>query len=396
MQEIGMLTNFNQPTELAKMTSLVAKAYGMELIFMRPRDINIEEKKVYGKVLVNNKWVVKKTDIPPFIDAAPYCFTRKNKERMDFLRKTTFLSDNRRNVVTKEMLQNTLSKDEQFSHLMIPTHKIKTFKDMDNYLHDYQKVVLKPSGGMRGRGIYIIENKDNDLFTIGFNKNKWDADLNALEEFFDNTVKGKNYILQKYVTSITPQGDPFDCRVHVEKDGTGKWAVAKIYVRIGIGQSVISNVNQGGGISDPEEFLKANFNGQQEEIYQNLLKLGTQISEKMEQLRGTHIMSLGLDIGIDTNGKLYLFEVNDGPSTKAVISEVAFLRSNYYLYVLEKHLNRKVKDSMDELENKQKEIHELKEIIAEKEEQLNNILNSKSWKVTGIMRKARRKMTKKK
>lgn len=64
MQEIGMLTNFNKPTELAKMTSLVAKAYGMELIYMRPKDINIEEKKVYGKVLVNNKWVDKTTDIP--------------------------------------------------------------------------------------------------------------------------------------------------------------------------------------------------------------------------------------------------------------------------------------------------------------------------------------------
>lgn len=169
-----------------------------------------------------------------------------------------------------------------------------------------------------------------------------------------------------------------------------------MYVRIGIGQSVISNVNRGGGISDPKEFLKANFSEQQEEIYQDLLQLGTQIHEKMEQLRGTHIMSLGLDIGIDTNGKLYLFEVNDGPSTKAVISEVAFLRSNYYLYVLEKRLNRKIKDSTDELENNQQEIRELKEMLAEKEKQLNSILNSNSWKVTGLMRKARRKITKKK
>lgn len=183
MHEIGMMTNFNKPTELAKMTALISRAYGMELIYMRPKDINIEEKKVYGKVLVNNEWVDKKTDIPPFIDAAPYCFMRKNKEKMDLLRKTTFLSDNRRNVVTKEMLQNTLSKDEQFSHLMIPTHKIKTFQDMNSYLQDYQKIVLKPGKGLRGKGIYIIEKKDNDLFTIGFNKEKWDADLNALKEF---------------------------------------------------------------------------------------------------------------------------------------------------------------------------------------------------------------------
>ena len=367
MREIGMMTNFNKPTELAKMTALIAKAYGMELIYMRPKDINMEEKKVYGRVLVKNKWTDKKTDIPPFIDVVPYCFKRENKEIMDFLRKNTFLSDNRRNVVTKEMLQNILSEDDQFSHLMIPTYKIKTFKDMHNYLTTYNKIVLKPGRGLRGKGIYIIEKMDKDSFRIGYSKNKWDADLHVLEEFFDNTFKGKNYILQKYVTSRTPQGDPFDCRIHVEKGGTGKWEIAKIYVRIGIGQSVISNVNQGGGISDPKEFLKANFGDQRKEIYQHLLKLGKEIPEKMEQLRGTHIMSLGLDIGIDKSGKLYLFEVNDGPSTKAVISEAAFLRSNYYLYILEERLNIKVEERIHETESNQHEILELRKSIAEKD-----------------------------
>lgn len=45
-------------------------------------------------------------------------------------------------------------------------------------------------------------------------------------------------------------------------------------------------------------------------------------------------MSLGMDIGIDKDGELYLFEVNDGPATAALISEVAYLRSNYYNYIL--------------------------------------------------------------
>lgn len=45
-------------------------------------------------------------------------------------------------------------------------------------------------------------------------------------------------------------------------------------------------------------------------------------------------MTLGMDIGIDKDGELYLFEVNDGPATAALISEVAYLRSNYYNYIL--------------------------------------------------------------
>ncbi|WP_080872498.1 YheC/YheD family protein [Oceanobacillus timonensis] len=389
MHEIGMMANFNKPTELAKMTALISKSYGIELIYMRPKDINIEEQKVYGKVLVNNEWIEKKTDIPPFIDVVPYCFKKENKKIMDFLRNKTFLSDNRRNVVTKEMLQNTLNNDNYFSHLMIPTHKMKTFKEMYRYLDEYNKIVLKPGKGLRGKGIYIIEKKDKNLFLIGFQKNKWDVDLNNLEAFYDEALKGKNYIVQKYVTSRTPQGDPFDCRVHVEKDGTGKWAIAKIYVRIGIGQSVISNVNQGGGISDPQEFLKANFSDQWKKLYQNLLKLGKEIPAKMEQLRGTHIMSLGLDIGIDKNGKLYLFEVNDGPSTKALISEVAFLRSNYYLYILETQLKIEVEDPIEKLRSSHDEIIELRESIIKKDKQMNDLLNSTSWKAASFMRKAK-------
>ncbi|MFD1385910.1 YheC/YheD family protein [Oceanobacillus oncorhynchi subsp. oncorhynchi] len=349
MQEIGMMTNFNKPTELAKITSLIAKAYDIELIYIRPKDVDIEEQKVYGRVFKKNKWMEKKTDIPPFIDVVPYCFKKENKEIMDFLRDKTFLSDNRRNVITKEMLQNTLSENKHFCHLMIPTHKITNFNDMNTCLHSYKKVVLKPGKGLRGKGIYIIEKVEENLFEIGFNKNKWNVDANKLEEFFEEHISEKNYILQKYITSRTPQGDPFDCRIHVEKGGTGRWAVAKIYVRIGIGQSVISNVNQGGGISDTKEFLKANFSDQWKEIYNNLFKLGKEIPKKMEQLRGTHIMSLGLDIGIDQKGELYLFEVNDGPSTKAVISKVAYLRSRYYAYLLETQLNKK-EDSAGEQE----------------------------------------------
>ncbi|WP_193065546.1 YheC/YheD family protein [Oceanobacillus oncorhynchi] len=408
MHRIGIMASFREPTKLATITSLIAKSYGIEVIYMRVRDVNIEEKKVYGKVFVNNQWIEKKTDIPPFIDVVPYCFKRKNKRVMDFLRKETFLSDDRSNVITKEKLQNILSEDNEFSHLMIPTHKFKTFDDMYNYLISYNKVVLKPGKGIQGKGIYFIEAIDEDMFKIGFNRNKWEVNLHSLKEFFEDNLERKNYILQKYVTSRTLQGEPFDCRVHVEKDGSGGWSIAKAYIRIGIGQSVISNVNQGGGISDPTEFLKANFGEDWEDIYENLLSVGRKIPVKMEQLRKTHIMSLGMDIGINRDGKLYLFEVNDGPATKALISEVAFHRSNYYKYILKNKLNYTLKDPINMLEDNNKEIIQLREEnkmkdgelaqlkneLAKKEKRINDMLNSTSWKVTGILRKTKKLLKK--
>lgn len=411
------MRNLKKPDSLARTTSLIAKSYGIELLYMNPGDVDVKKKKVHGRVLVNNKWVDKETDIPPFIDVVPYCFKKETKEVMDFLRETTLLSEDRINVITKEYLQEVLSKDETFSHLMIPTHPMQAFEDLHHYLNTYQKVVLKPESGLRGKNIYFIERLEADVFQIGFNTKKWKVPLNELKSFFDDRLKGKNYFLQKYVVSRTPQGDPFDCRVHVEKNGSGRWAIAKIYVRIGIGQSVISNVNQGGGVSDTREFLKANYGDKWQEIYQYLKKLGKMIPEKMEELRGKDIMTLGMDIGIDQSGEqFYLFEVNDSPISKALKSDVAYFRGNYYLYVLKEKLNIHMKNPMEEKENLsertfqlQKEVREKDKIIAgmekqmvqkekeiaSKEKRLNNMLNSTSWKMTGILRKAKKMFVKK-
>lgn len=329
---VGIMTNFNKPTQLAKMTALISKAYGIDIIYLRPKDVDIENNTVKGKFFENNVWVERVTDIPAFIDAVPYCFKKDNRAIMDYLKDKTFLSDNRKNVLSKEQLQEKLKDDANFSHLVIPTHHATDYTDLIDCLDRYSTIVLKPLKGIRGRGVYILEKK-SDFYNLGYRTKVEKLNHQELLDFFEESIKSKNYIIQKYVSSRSLQGDPFDCRVHVEKNEEGKWVSARNYIRIGIGQKVISNVNQGGGISDPKPFLKANFGDKYEEIIRKLNNLAVTLPYKIELLRGTHIMSLGMDIGIDRDGELYLFEVNDGPSTAALISEVALLRSNYYKYI---------------------------------------------------------------
>src|SRR5699024_5687350 len=119
---IGFMTNFNKPTELAKITSLISKAYGIEVIYLRPRDVIIEKDKVKGRVYNDNVWEEIITDIPSFIDVVPYCFKKINLKTMNYLKEKTFLSDDRKNVLSKIRLQNILKEDKDFSHLIIPTH----------------------------------------------------------------------------------------------------------------------------------------------------------------------------------------------------------------------------------------------------------------------------------
>ena len=335
------MANFNKPTKIAKYISLISQVYGIEVIYMRPSDIDIENETVTGKVFDNNEWVEKQTDIPPFIDIAPYCFKKENKAITDYLKRNTFLSDNQYGLLSKRALQEQLLKDPEFSHLVIPTHKVNSFEDMQYHLEKYSKVVLKPLGGLQGKGIYVLEKIENG-YLLGHKFRGDQLNEDELEEFFKHSIAKKGYILQQYVSSRTNGGDPFDCRIHVEKNQDGEWESARNYIRIGIGQKVISNVNQGGGISNPIPFLKANFGDQWKTINRKLNQLAVTLPYKVEALRGTNIMTLGMDIGIGRDGQFYLFEVNNGPSTSAVIAEVAYLRSNYYRYILRTRLDTPV------------------------------------------------------
>src|SRR5699024_9385464 len=143
-----------------------------------------------------------------------------------------------------------------------------------------------------------------------------------------------NYVCQKYVSSRTKQGDPFDCRIHVQKAEKGEWAVLKNYIRIGIGQKVISNVNQGGGISDLVPFLKANFENQWKEISKDIKELTETLPSKIESLIDSPTMAFGFDIAITRNGELYLFEANRAPAVKTVLARTSRLRIQYYEYML--------------------------------------------------------------
>lgn len=329
---VGVMSTYNRPPKLIRITALISKAYDIDIIFVRPPDVNIEKETLTGKMLVNNKWVTRETKIPKFIDISPYSFKEKYKPVTDYLRGKTFLSDNRDNILTKEALQEYLREDPEYSHLVLPTHIVLSFDDILDYLEQYSKIVLKPSDGIQGKRIYIVE-KTSDKYIIGHNTLEKNMSKEEFYNLFIKRIENKRYLVQKYITSRSLQGDPFDCRIHVEKNGRGKWESAKNYIRIGIGQKVISNVNQGGGIADPSQFLKANYGDKWTEINEKLKKLAVTLPYKIEGLRGTHIMSLGIDVGIGQGGELYLFEVNDGPAFKSLIGEIAYLRSNYYKYI---------------------------------------------------------------
>ncbi|CEI80834.1 Endospore coat-associated protein YheD [Oceanobacillus oncorhynchi] len=161
--------------------------------------------------------------------------------------------------------------------------------------------------------------------------------MDKLNQFYTQEIVSKRkYIVQKFINSTTPNGNPFDCRVHLEKNRKGEWTIPEIVIRIGLGQKVTSNVSQGGGASDPDVFFKTYYKEKADDILERLEKLGYEIAIKVEELRDTKLMTMGIDFGVDTNGDIYLFEVNGAPGIQKMRTDAVLLRTDYYKYLLSK------------------------------------------------------------
>jgi len=375
---------------MATLTAKLCAYHDLMLIYMHPSDVDIEKHKVKGKIYLNDEWEEVEVDIPKFIDISPYCFKRKNREIIRYLKERTQLSDERKVGFGKERLQTYLKGTNDFKQLVIPTLKVNSFRNIEYFVNQYNTIVMKPLGGERGKGVYILTKKDNE-YLLGYQKKEKLLSLQDLNEFFEEKLKNKRYILQKCIRSRTIQGDPFDCRIHMEKNGDGKWVNAKNYIRIGIGQKVISNVSQGGGISELKPFLEANFGAQSKDINIRINKLAESLPYQLEKLRENKMMTMGMDIGIDKDGSLYLFEVNSAPITNPLRDIVVKLRVDYYTYMLGTNVQNnflpintlKLNEQLDDMKKKNEK---LKKENKRLKKNYNKIENSTSWKITRPIR----------
>ena len=137
-----------------------------------------------------------------------------------------------------------------------------------------------------------------------------DALYNKLKRF----ANGRSYVLQKGIQLATTNGKPFDIRVMVQKTDKGTWKSTAIFTKIGSKGKVATNYNQGGKIG----YLSQTLSGAgydlpmikriEAELKQLGVRVATNFDHQMDGFR-----ELGLDVALDSAGKLWILEVNTRP-----------------------------------------------------------------------------------
>ena len=129
-------------------------------------------------------------------------------------------------------------------------------------------------------------------------------------------VGDERYMLQQGIDLIRHAGRPFDLRLLLQKNRHGVWTVTGIGARVAGASSLTTHVPRGGTIANPEALLRAALGrAQTSSLTRRLRQLAPRVARQIERASGDELGELSLDVGVDVNGKLWLFEANAKPMT---------------------------------------------------------------------------------
>ncbi|SCS82840.1 YheC/YheD family protein [Staphylococcus caeli] len=330
MKTVGMLRSINKPGLVAKSVAYVCAHQHIPFYYFTPNDVNLDNTTINAKFLENGQWIHKTIPFPTVIDNEP--INKTNKALYNVLKEHATFTTYPLGGKTK-VFNLLYENEEKFKDVLIPFKIVENQYDVIDFIDKYQKILLKPSISNQGRDIVAIEKLKNGYHFINdtsidlISKVNFEAKLNEL-------ILSKKYICQPFIHSKTKSGIPFDFRLHVRKKANGKWTKVKAYPRIGIEKNITANISQGGAIASIVPFLKTQYPNDWRKIKNKIDIICTNFPRNFEKLYPYPLDALGIDLGIDTEGKLWLFEVNTYPGQKFFEIESAEKRVDFYKYLL--------------------------------------------------------------
>lgn len=191
---------------------------------------------------------------------------------------------------------------------------------MKELLEKHQFLYYKPTAGSLGNGIYRLTYHPRKGYFIRYRR----SGGNVLLRFsnFSSLMKmlrarhGNGlslYVVQQGIRLVEIDSCPIDFRFHMHKDGKNAWVVAGIGAKKAGRGSVTTHIKNGGSLMTPEQALTRTFGAKSNEVLQVAKDVAIKLSEAIERNYSHTLGELGLDIGIDRDGSVWMFEANAKP-----------------------------------------------------------------------------------
>ncbi|MGC7928588.1 YheC/YheD family protein [Lysinibacillus sp. VIII_CA] len=374
MTIIGMLHHRLDPTTVLKSYAYaaVAKAEGAQFFYFTPKSVDFEKRSIRAKVYENGQWQEKTMPFPDVIyNAGSPEKLSVSKEIIERLKEeipfTTYSIGNKWNVMKR------LKEAKEFEQYLIPSEIVKNADVFHNFIHYYKRVVFKPIDGRKGKGIYFITKAGPKNFEVRKDSTNTIYSKPQLDALLKEQLASGTFIMQPYIQSITKAGQVYDFRLHVQKNGEGKWVVTTVYPRIAPNGSIIPNINNGGFTNYLDPFLEQEFKEEAYNIRRMLEHFSLALAHHLDDIQmekfGEVIDEIGIDVGLDQQQKIWMYEVNWRPGCPPAFYlelDVVINSIRYAMYLAKNH--KPVKKKMVQQKNNQTDVK--KDIVQPKSNQV--------------------------
>jgi hypothetical protein len=313
---------FAQHNFFAYLCTLGTK-WGLKVYIFSPQHVNSQSLMVQGYIYRSSKWIKAEVPWPDIIYDRAFFENQNQFQRhhsaihaFQQIKKTPLLG---RPLKGKWSVHKVL-----IQHPMVSMHLPKTqpflhASQLFRWFKEHDSVVLKPEAGSQGKGVLIItQTGATDYALLGRTLQNQAISQQfptriALFEWLTAFVGHRNYLLQQYLTLTTEEGFAYDIRVLIQKGRKGIWEQTGMAARVGTSKSITSNLHGGGRGTDVLPLLEKQFDPDRVNAMITIInQLSASIPPLLEQHFG-RLAELGLDIGIDHIGNVWVIEVNSKP-----------------------------------------------------------------------------------
>lgn len=300
----------------------------VNLYFFSGKDVDLERKIVSGIFYnkLTKKWVRSEF---PFPDVYYNRVGELKKNKMAKRIRETFdemqipkINSNR--YYNKWDSHQELMKYEELRPHLPETKLYNKKSDIKQMFKDSHRLYLKSFRQNNGSGVMSVTKKKN-VYEYKYYK-KYELiigttrTLKKLIRIIKSFFKGKKFIIQKSIDLLTYHNKTLDLRCDVQRNGKGEIECVSHSVRVAAENSHITNTRTKPNIQPFKEFFVGKLGFTNEEFMNlktRLEHLLFTVFEKVEESYGSY-GEIGIDIGIDKNGQLWLIECNMMPGKNSL------------------------------------------------------------------------------
>ncbi|MFC7442818.1 YheC/YheD family protein [Laceyella putida] len=311
---------FGQMTRFLGECEATGQNKGIRVAVVLADTIDIERRGIKGWIKVNDRWLATTLPLP---DVIYNRITSRKIEEKDAVQTNLARLKSQFHIpifnerfLNKLEVYQILSKDERMRNYLPETHLYQTDKCKE-FLNRYSTIYLKPTNGSLGQGIIrIVRTGPEWLYqsaTASGTFSKTTSSKKELLRLLNKKIRNKPYIMQQGLDLIKYERRQVDFRVLVQKNIQGEWRITSSVGRIANDQHIVSNLARGGTIRKTSELLDELALKHKPSV-SDIKHAALSIVNTFEELVGGHYAELGIDLGIDTQGKIWLIEINSKPS----------------------------------------------------------------------------------